>query len=901
VNRVSPWTFVGTVAALSMLSVSAASFGQSCGNPSAGDCCAANGTPFCSDADCCNLVCSVDTFCCSVEWDAICAGEASGLCTICGGGGCIVDCSGATSEEGEACGDDLNGGCNDLVKGLVGFADVGDVICGDLWADGSTRDTDWYEFSLAENKVLTFTATTEVQSNLFLVSANCPPAIIAEGIGTPGQCTVSIDDKCVLAGTYRIVIVPAFFNGFPCVDGVGKKYLLSIVDTGDTCTAPNNDSCEGAIGVGDPSDTSFDTTLAFTNGDDLPTECTSFGSVTIFNDLWYHFTAASTGLYEITTCNQADYDTRLAIYEGPCAALAIVACNDDGDGCSGFTSKILTSLTSGTEYWVRVGGFGEGGGTGVLGIHPFQGCDVTCPSGATLETEACGDDENGGCNSPPTSSSTCCVANGGVGCDDVDCQNAVCSADPFCCSVAWDGICAGEAGSLCGDLCAATPEYQVITAGATVCGTFWAANNTRDTDWYQFHLDTDATVTLTVQSTLNVTIGLLSADCPPTIYTIDATQSCGASVSACLPPGDSVVFIALANFTSPPCGSDPLNQYTFSLATGGTCAPLNDECLGATPILNGDTEFSTEAATTSALPLDASCDKGFGLAFVKDLWFTYVATCTGPATFSTCGTVDYDSRLALYSGSCANLAIVDCNDDGAGCPGLSSKMTASVTEGTTYYLRVGGFSGGGGGTLNINCGGGGGGPSNDDCANALPLPLGATAFSTVGATGSTQMNPGSCTSFGSSLINNDVWFDYLPTASGTCTISTCNAANFDTRIGVFSDCNLTQTVACNDDFSGCGLTSTLSFAAVCGTHYKVSIGAFGAAGIGTGTVTVAQAGTACPAACPADLNQDGTVGPADLGILLGGWGGAGATDLSGNGNTGPEDLGILLGAWGPCT
>ncbi len=51
--------------------------------------------------------------------------------------------------------------------------------------------------------------------------------------------------------------------------------------------------------------------------------------------------------------------------------------------------------------------------------------------------------------------------------------------------------------------------------------------------------------------------------------------------------------------------------------------------------------------------------------------------------------------------------------------------------------------------------------------------------------------------------------------------------------------------------------------------------------------------------CVADLNDDGTVGGADLGMLLGGWGAAGPSDLDGNGTVNGADLGILLGAWGP--
>jgi hypothetical protein len=49
---------------------------------------------------------------------------------------------------------------------------------------------------------------------------------------------------------------------------------------------------------------------------------------------------------------------------------------------------------------------------------------------------------------------------------------------------------------------------------------------------------------------------------------------------------------------------------------------------------------------------------------------------------------------------------------------------------------------------------------------------------------------------------------------------------------------------------------------------------------------------------PADLNGDGVVDGIDLGILLSGWGSAGAGDLSGDGVVDGIDLGILLSAWG---
>jgi hypothetical protein len=53
------------------------------------------------------------------------------------------------------------------------------------------------------------------------------------------------------------------------------------------------------------------------------------------------------------------------------------------------------------------------------------------------------------------------------------------------------------------------------------------------------------------------------------------------------------------------------------------------------------------------------------------------------------------------------------------------------------------------------------------------------------------------------------------------------------------------------------------------------------------------------AQCAADLTGDGQVDGADLGLLLGSWGGA-QGDLTGDGFTDGADLGLLLGAWGAC-
>ena len=56
-------------------------------------------------------------------------------------------------------------------------------------------------------------------------------------------------------------------------------------------------------------------------------------------------------------------------------------------------------------------------------------------------------------------------------------------------------------------------------------------------------------------------------------------------------------------------------------------------------------------------------------------------------------------------------------------------------------------------------------------------------------------------------------------------------------------------------------------------------------------------GIGCTAADPADINGDGTVDGAELGLLLAGWGTT-SPDLSSDGLVDGSDLGLLLAAWG---
>ena len=79
---------------------------------------------------------------------------------------------------------------------------------------------------------------------------------------------------------------------------------------------------------------------------------------------------------------------------------------------------------------------------------------------------------------------------------------------------------------------------------------------------------------------------------------------------------------------------------------------------------------------------------------------------------------------------------------------------------------------------------------------------------------------------------------------------------------------------------------------------------FRARDLGNGSVVEAGVddvkvfGYDCTAARPGDLNGDGVVDGADLGVLLGNWGNPGSGDIDGNGTVDGADLGALVADWG---
>jgi hypothetical protein len=249
------------------------------------------------------------------------------------------------------------------------------------------------------------------------------------GTSTDGPYTISF--TCSTGGEPGACCNPA-----GCVDGVGEALCETgggiFQGPGTTCDdveCPDlsNDDCAGAFPIFDGV-TEFSTQAATTDGPPLPPTCNEGFGTSFGQDIWYHYTSTCTGEVTFSTCNTANFDTRLALYQGcdTCPPEPLVACNDDGEDCDLFTSELLTDVTEGQCYALRIGGFGLASGSGTILVE-CAGTNAACMGG----------------------SGDCCTVHGTAGCSDQSCCATVCNLDSFCCEVEWDESCADFANDVC--------------------------------------------------------------------------------------------------------------------------------------------------------------------------------------------------------------------------------------------------------------------------------------------------------------------------------------------------------------------------------------------------------------------------------------------------------------------
>lgn len=112
-------------------------------------------------------------------------------------------------------------------------------------------------------------------------------------------------------------------------------------------------------------------------------------------------------------------------------------------------------------------------------------------------------------------------------------------------------------------------------------------------------------------------------------------------------------------------------------------APDNDTCEKAQVVNSGGiTTGSTVNATGSMVT-------GCGVYDYADVWFKFHPVASGNYEVSLCDS-NFDTTLAIYTGSCTSLTEIACNDDGCGS---QSRLCLSLNAANTYYIRVAGAGG----------------------------------------------------------------------------------------------------------------------------------------------------------------------------------------------------------------
>lgn len=594
--------------------------GGGCG--SGGDCCVANpGTLGCIDTTCCDTVCAADAYCCATEWDQICADQAAAMCTACGAGSCTLPPFGQA--EVEACGGDSNGGCN--AGGASEPMSFPVTIGGSYWSSTATRDTDWYSFTTTEGTEITATLYSNIPAFCALVDATA--CTIVGGVST-GNCPSSLLTACVGPGSYYIVALPSGFLDFPCGGAIGNDYTLELSAVTCTFVPPPGDNCAEAV-VAVVGSNAFDNSNSNTSFSDVT--C-GFGGAPFTKDVFFTFVAPATDGYTLQTCDSsAPFDTGIEVWDScPDVGGVMMACNDDGPGCTAYSSFLGVDLVQGVTYTIRVGGWN--GATGATELNITQGAPVgpandDCATAETAIVGANAFDTNGSTTDGPNPTDPTCGAFGAGFFNDV-----------------WFTFTAPTTEAYLVSLCSATWDTRLDVYDA--CGGALVVCND-DT----CGLASEVTITATAGTSYMIRIGGYGA----------------------------------ANFGT--------GSMDISAAGGGGGGSPGLSCADPVVLAMGDTAFTRVGATVD-LDFTGFCDMGpFGTDFNYNcIFYTFTPVESGLYTFSTCNTASHDTRLSATT-TCGDVATaVGCNDDGAACTLYTSIMDVQMECGVEYSIALGGYS-----------------------------------------------------------------------------------------------------------------------------------------------------------------------------------------------------------------
>ena len=141
------------------------------------------------------------------------------------GGGC--PCASGTPEGEANCGlptDTVNGGCNSVPE-VTSPIGLNAPVCGTAAYDLTTRDTDWYEYTVTQAGTFSWRVEAEFPAALFVLDNLCAPVTILGQDTTTGCGDVGEVLLALAPGTYRFFVAPEFTS--PAV-ACGTEYTATL-------------------------------------------------------------------------------------------------------------------------------------------------------------------------------------------------------------------------------------------------------------------------------------------------------------------------------------------------------------------------------------------------------------------------------------------------------------------------------------------------------------------------------------------------------------------------------------------------------------------------------------------------------------------------------------------------
>lgn len=455
-------------------------------------------------------------------------------------------------------------------------------------------------------------------------------------------------------------------------------------------------------------------------------------------DVWFKAVVPAGGAIVFDSQVGTMTDGGLAVYSGSCGNLTLLGCDDD-NGAANMPKLTLAGLTPGDTVWVRVWENGNDN-NGTFGI-----CLNVPP--------------------PPPANN--------LPCDAIELPVA------------------------------ATCNYQTFTnesaTGSTGVPAPGCAGYQGGDVWFKAVVPADGAIIFDTQEGAMTDGGMAvyTGNCGNlSLVTCDDNSGAGNMPKLTiggLNPGDTVWIRIWENGNN--------NNGTFGIcATIPPPPPSNDNPCNAIQLTPDSTcnfqTFTNENATnTLGVPAPGCANYQGG-----DVWFSVVVPSGGALEFDSQTGVITDGGMAVYSGSCNNLTLLDCDDDGSNNGAMSFISLGGLTPGDTLWVRCWEYGGDNNGTFGICVTLPPPGPVNDDPCNAIELPVEANCnyqtFTNENAYNTANAPAPGCAGY----AGGDVWFKAVVPAGGAITFDTQVGDITDGGMAVYSGaCNNLTLLSCDDD------------------------------------------------------------------------------------------------------